>query len=65
MANLGEIANIFANQNMEEQENIVWKRRLITNENQVDPFTLSDQSFVKNFRLTKNLNYEIKTKYNT
>lgn len=30
MANLGEIANVFANQNMEEQENIVWKRRLIS-----------------------------------
>lgn len=56
MANFEEMANLFAIQNIEAQENAVQYRRLITaKENRVNPFTLSDRLFVKNFRLPKDL----------
>lgn len=46
------MANLFAIQNMEVQENVGLQR---LKNNRVDPFTLSDRLFVKNFRLTKDL----------
>lgn len=55
MANFEEMANLFAIQNVEEQENAARYRRLTIKENRVDPFTLSDRLFIKNFRLTKDL----------
>jgi len=50
------MANLFAIQIMEVQENLGLYGRLLTKENRVDPFKLSDRLFVKNFRLIKDLN---------
>ena len=54
MENFEEMANLFAIQNMEMQENVGYGK-LSTKKNRVDPFTLSDRLFIKNFRLTKDL----------
>lgn len=56
MANFDEMANLFAIQNLEEQENVArYGRLIIVRENRVNPFTLSDRLFIKMFRLTKDL----------
>lgn len=54
MENFEEMANLFAIQNMEMQENVGYGR-LLKKKNRVDPFTFSDRLFIKNFRLTKDL----------
>lgn len=55
MANFEEMANLFAIQNVEVHKNVGLHERLLTKENCVDSFKLSDRSFVKNYRLTKDL----------
>jgi len=56
MTNFQEIAMLFAINNIEEHENNICNERRTRNTEYItDPFTLSDQLFIKNFRLTKNV----------
>lgn len=55
------MAMLFAINNVEEHENhnIYYERQTWNPDNVIDPFTLSDRLFVKNFRLTKDVVKEL------
>lgn len=54
MANVYEMACLFANQNLQNQINFQPNPRAVHN-NIINSFELSDSAFIKNYRLSKNL----------
>lgn len=55
MANLYDMAVLFAIENIHQHENIIHGRLFRKTEFITDAFTLSNKLFIQNFRLTKDL----------